>query len=59
MWPFGGEEKCMQSSGGGELEGGDHLEEVGSWVVVLKINLKGMGLGGNGMIDLVKYGDKK
>ena len=36
MWPFGGEEKCTQSSGGGELEGGDHLEKVGSWVVALK-----------------------
>jgi hypothetical protein len=29
MWPFGGEEKCMQSSGGGDLKEGDHLEEVG------------------------------
>lgn len=25
-----------------------------SWVVVLKINLKGVGLGGNGLIDLAK-----
>jgi len=36
-----------------------NLKEVGSWVVVLKINLKGMGLGGNGLIDLAKYRDKK
>jgi len=30
-----------------------------SWVVVLKVNLKGMGLGGNGLIDLAKDRNKK
>jgi len=60
MWPFGEEKKCMQSSGGGGLEGRRPLGRGRcSWVVILKINLKGMGFEGNGLIDLAKDRDKK